>query len=161
MMKTPRKKFKAALDLSLYTLRLTKHAQRMADDKGFTKTMIESTYKGPKRVYPSGSHPGQWRITGNGICLVGIPDSDADGKALYPLSNNSSHAFYSSQSSSPSSSSSLEEGREFISRPDATRYFTVITIYQDEILTPPRDDQLNTPEGRRYAERYLRGDGRG
>ena len=40
-------------------------------------------------------------------------------------------------------------------------FFTLITVYEDQKLTPPRADQLNTPEGRRYAERYARGLGRG
>lgn len=39
--------------------------------------------------------------------------------------------------------------------------FVLITVYEDGVLTPPRPDQLSTPEGRRYAERYARGLGRG
>lgn len=39
--------------------------------------------------------------------------------------------------------------------------FVLITVYQDGVLTPPRPDQLHTPEGRRYAERYSQGLGRG
>lgn len=39
--------------------------------------------------------------------------------------------------------------------------FVCITMYKDGVLTPPRPDQLNTPEGRRYAERYEKGLGRG
>lgn len=35
--------------------------------------------------------------------------------------------------------------------------FNVITVYEDGVLTPPRPEQLDTPEGRRYAERYNRG----
>ncbi len=39
--------------------------------------------------------------------------------------------------------------------------FVLITVYLDGVITPPRPDQLNTPEGRRYAERYAQGLGRG
>jgi hypothetical protein len=117
-----RKKF--VLDLSGYQFRLTQHALRMSQEKNFTVESIANTFKNPQKIYPSGSHPGQWRVTGDGLCLVGIPETGKSNENTIP-------------------------------------YFTIITIYQDEILTPPRDDQLNTPEGRRYAERYLLGDGRG
>lgn len=39
--------------------------------------------------------------------------------------------------------------------------FTLVTVYADAVLTPPRPDQLRTPEGRRYAARYRAGLGRG
>jgi hypothetical protein len=132
-MKSPAKKLE--LDLSKYTLKLSQHAQRMATEKGFTKEIVESTFRNPTRVYPSGSHPGQWRITGNGLCLVGVPDRDRRSPRFHP----------------------------YMMQPPIEHelFFTVVTLYQDQILTPPRDDQLNTPEGRRYAERYLKGEGRG
>ncbi len=44
---------------------------------------------------------------------------------------------------------------------DETFNFIVITVYYDKILTPPRPDQLNTPQGKRFAERYYAGLGRG
>lgn len=39
--------------------------------------------------------------------------------------------------------------------------WVMVTVYLDGVLTPPRPDQMNTPEGKRYAERYARGEGRG
>lgn len=39
--------------------------------------------------------------------------------------------------------------------------FLLITVYQDGVLTPPRADQMDTPEGQRYAQRYANGLGRG
>lgn len=39
--------------------------------------------------------------------------------------------------------------------------WTAVTVYADGVLTPPRPDQMKTPEGRRYAERYAKGLGRG
>lgn len=107
-----------SLDLSQYDMVLSLHAKKMIREKGFDPGLVEETYLNPKRVYPSGSHPGQYRITGNGLCLVGEPD-------------------------------------------EMRGQFIVITIYEDEVLTPPRPDQLNTPEGRLYADRYYKGLGRG
>jgi hypothetical protein len=40
------------------------------------------------------------------------------------------------------------------------RTFTLITVYEDGKMTPPRPDQLETPEGRAYAERYAKGQAR-
>jgi hypothetical protein len=84
--------------------------------KGFKAEVIKSTFDSPQEIYPSKSHPGQFRITGNGICIVGEPEGDK---------------FYG------------------------------ITMYADRVITPPREDQMKTPEGRRYAERYAKGLGRG
>lgn len=54
-----------------YGISIQPHAQKMADTKGFTEAEIVRTFANPDRIYPSGSHPGQHRITGNGLCLVG------------------------------------------------------------------------------------------
>ena len=37
----------------------------------------------------------------------------------------------------------------------------IVTLYLDDVLTAPRADQMDTPEGRRYAERFANGQGRG
>src|SRR6478609_5459691 len=73
-MKSPVKK-RFPLDLTQYTLRMSRHAQKMATEKNFSMDTIQNTYNNPVRVYPSGSHPGQFRITGNGLCLVGLPET--------------------------------------------------------------------------------------
>jgi len=99
-----------------YTLRPTDHALRQILAKGFDADTVRETFSNPTEVYPSRSHPGQYRVTGNGLCLVGEP-----------------------------------RGRDFV----------LITVYLDKVLTAPRADQLNTPEGRRYAQRYAKGQGRG
>ncbi|XAO35397.1 hypothetical protein SEA_FRANCOB_233 [Streptomyces phage Francob] len=41
-----------------------------------------------------------------------------------------------------------------IGRPTANGLFRVFTVYEDGVLTPPRPDQLGTPEGDAYAEIY-------
>jgi len=174
----------------------------MATEKNFSPETIEKTFAEPTRVYPSGSHPGQWRVTGNGLCLVGIPDDEpAEEKKDIPALRTpakgtiiqtpgtserpgykapSGYAFLSNGASSYGPSSRTTNGTtngtttqtttngtstpiEEMSQKNtkALRYFTVITIYQDQVLTPPRADQLNTNVGKRYAERYLKGLGRG
>lgn len=34
--------------------------------------------------------------------------------------------------------------------------FLVFTVYEDGVMTPPRPDQLDTPQGREYARRYAK-----
>lgn len=97
-------------------LSMSPHALKTAIEKGFSLDIIRDTFLSPKEVYPSRSYPGQYRITGNGVCLVGEPDGNQ---------------------------------------------FRVITLYADKVITAPRPDQLKTPEGARFAERYAYGLGRG
>lgn len=98
------------------TLSLTKHAKKQAKSKGFPIQNILSMWEDPDKIIASRSHPGQYRICGDGICLVGVP-----------------------------------KGRAFIA----------ITVYMDDELTPPREDQLCTRAGRRFARRFANGEGRG
>ena len=55
---------------------LTRHALVTAQQKGFSLTTIRRVFSSPSEYYPSGSHPGQYRMTGHGLCLVGKPDGD-------------------------------------------------------------------------------------
>lgn len=185
VMKSPLKK-RFALDISRFKLRLSRHAERMANEKKFSMEDIEHTFYNPTRVYPSGSHPGQWRITGNGLCLVGIPDEEPKKESKLNVSLSSRGTPIQTPVTTtqpnalnrpvPSYMKYTGYGNNYVTQrnecntsiqskntePETqTRYFTVITIYQDQVLTPPRPDQLDTPEGKRYAERYLKGLGRG
>lgn len=54
-------------------LHVREHALKQARLKGFDMATIEQTFRSPMRVYPNGRYQGQWRVTGNGICLVGEP----------------------------------------------------------------------------------------
>lgn len=47
-----------------------------------------------------------------------------------------------------------------VTKPEG-RTLTLITCYVDGTLTEVRPDQLNTPQGRRFAQRQARGLGRG
>lgn len=98
------------------TLSLTKHAKRQAKAKNFPISDIVAMWENGPKVVPSRSHRGQFRVCGDGICLVGVPKDNS---------------------------------------------FVVITCYVDQELTPPRQDQLATPQGRRYAKRFAQGKGRG
>lgn len=98
------------------TLSLTKHAKKQAKAKEFHINDILKMWSGKPQVNPSRSYPGQYRVCGDGICLVGV-----------------------------------QKGNSFV----------VITLYVDQEITPPRKDQLKTKAGRRFAERYAKGKGRG
>ncbi|AXG66301.1 hypothetical protein SEA_ANNADREAMY_216 [Streptomyces phage Annadreamy] len=94
-----------------YTIRLTVHAHQQMLAKEISPVKIQEAFDNPEKLYPNKKYAGQFRVVGNGICLVGKPEGDT---------------------------------------------FTVFTIYEDGILTPPRPDQLETPEGQEYARRYER-----
>lgn len=95
------------MDTKSMTFAPTDHFLRTMIAKGFTAEQVLAAWNRPAEVYPSGSHPGQWRVTGEGVCIVGKP-----------------------------------QGKRFIG----------ITVYADRVVTPVREDQMNTPEGRRFAE---------
>lgn len=65
------------MNLNALTPRPTKHFKDQMILKGFDPRAVIDTLKNPAEVYPSKSHPGQWRVTGNGLCLVGKPEGDA------------------------------------------------------------------------------------
>ncbi|AVD99401.1 hypothetical protein SEA_BILLNYE_230 [Streptomyces phage BillNye] len=93
-------------------LHATDHALKQILQKGFAVEKIRETFENPVKLYKNGKYEGQYRVTGNGICLVGKPKGNT---------------------------------------------FTLITVYEDGVMTPPRPDQLETEEGRAYAERYAEG----
>lgn len=97
-------------------LSMTSHARMTIADKGFDRYAIMDTFHRPECSTEVRKYPGQVRLIGNGLALV--------GKVVQDM-------------------------------------FILITVYEDGTLTPPRPDQMGTPEGRRYANRYARGLGRG
>jgi hypothetical protein len=54
----------------------TAHFLKTLKAKGFDPAAVVATLKNPTEVYPSRSHPGQFRVTGNGVCIVGKPEGD-------------------------------------------------------------------------------------
>lgn len=78
---------------------------------------VIATIKDPDFCYQSGpksKYPGQWRLAGNGVCVMAEALHD---KGILQLR----------------------------------------TVIIDGEMTPPRPDQLDTPEGRDYARRYYAG----
>lgn len=64
------------------TLSLTKHAKKQAKEKGFSVRNILDMWKEPDRIIPSRSYPGQYRVCGDGICLVGVPKGHSKVKSF-------------------------------------------------------------------------------
>jgi hypothetical protein len=98
-----------------FRIHATDHALKQILEKGFPVERIQETFQAPEKIYRNGKYEGQFRVTGNGLCLVGKPKGTT---------------------------------------------FTLITVYEDGVLTPPRPDQLETPEGQEYARRYAEGQAR-
>lgn len=99
-----------------FRLHATDHALKQILQKGFAVEKIREVFENPsKKPYENKKYPGQFRVTGNGLCLVGKPKGNT---------------------------------------------FTLITVYEDGVMTPPRPDQLDTPDGKAYAERYAKGKAR-
>lgn len=62
---------------------LTEHFKTQVKAKHLDPRAIIAAWRNPEEVYPSGQrYPGQWRITGNGICIVGKPE-EATGKFVF------------------------------------------------------------------------------
>ena len=64
------------MNLSELTPRLTSHFTKTVLAKGFDPQDVILAIRNPAEVYPSGSHPGQWRVTGRGLCIVGKPEGN-------------------------------------------------------------------------------------
>lgn len=64
------------MNLKELTPRPTGHFIKTMNDKDFAAEDIIRAMRNPVEVYPSGSHPGQWRVTGQGLCIVGKPEGN-------------------------------------------------------------------------------------
>lgn len=63
-----------ANDLKGLRIIVTNHFVKTIKDKGFDPDTVLATLTDPAEVYASKSHPGQYRVTGHGLCLVGKPE---------------------------------------------------------------------------------------
>lgn len=70
---------------------MTRTATKAAVKHGFTREAIADAFYSPKRVYPSATHEGQWRVVNRDICLVGVYD-DRNGFKVITLYPNGSVA---------------------------------------------------------------------
>lgn len=55
---------------------VTNHFKETMQSKGFSGLEVVELLKDPEEFYPSKSHPGQYRVTGRGLCVVGRPEED-------------------------------------------------------------------------------------
>jgi hypothetical protein len=53
------------------TLQPTHHALRTILEKGFDADDVLAAFRNPSEAYESRNHPGQVRVCGRGLCLVG------------------------------------------------------------------------------------------
>lgn len=70
-------------------LTLTRTACKVAVKHGFTAEAIQKCFEQPKRVYASKTHPGQYRIVNNDICIVGVPVGDGEFRGITMFANGS------------------------------------------------------------------------
>lgn len=54
----------------------TRTARKAAAKHGFSAAEISEAMHAPKRMYRSGTHPGQWRRVTRSVCLVGAIHGD-------------------------------------------------------------------------------------
>jgi hypothetical protein len=59
-----------------YKLAFTHHAQQQLDAKGVESVRAREAFENPEKIYPNKKYKGQFRVVGNGLCLVGQPMSD-------------------------------------------------------------------------------------
>lgn len=66
-------------------LTLTRTACKVAAKNGWTAEQIQECFDNPKKVYPSRTREGQFRVVNKEICIVGVPDGDRFvGITMYP-----------------------------------------------------------------------------
>ena len=70
-----------ANDVLTLTPKPTAHFKKQIREKRFNPYKVVKMLNDPVECYPSGSHPGQWRLTGEGLCAVGKPE----GEHLIPI----------------------------------------------------------------------------
>lgn len=55
---------------------LSDHFRKTLIEKKFDGREVAALLKDPEEFYPSRSHPGQYRVTGRGLCVVGEPQGE-------------------------------------------------------------------------------------
>lgn len=69
-------------------LHLSRTAVKVAVKNGWGEKEIRECFEHPKKVYPSKTREGQYRVVNKDICIVGVPDSNDPnlfhGITMYP-----------------------------------------------------------------------------
>lgn len=68
-------------------LTLTRTACKAAAKEGWKAEDIQEAFSHPKKVYPSKTHPGQYRVVNKDICIVGVPVSDDEFRGIVMFPN--------------------------------------------------------------------------
>ena len=56
-----------------YKLVFSQHARNQLSTKNLDVARAEGAFENPENIYPNKKYEGQFRIVGNGLCLVGLP----------------------------------------------------------------------------------------
>jgi len=70
-------------------LTLTRTACKIAAKNEWTAEQIQDCFDNPKKVYPSKTREGQFRIVNKDICIVGIPVSETEFRGITMFANGS------------------------------------------------------------------------
>lgn len=70
-------------------LTLTRTACKIAARNGWTAEQIQECFDNPKKVYPSKTREGQFRIVNRDICIVGVPVSETEFRGITMFANGS------------------------------------------------------------------------
>lgn len=71
------------------TLTLTRTACKIAAKNGWTADQIQECFDNPKKVYPSKTREGQFRVVNKDICIVGVPVNDSEFRGITMFANGS------------------------------------------------------------------------
>jgi len=63
-------------DTSGMRLHLSRTAVKVAVKNGWGESEIRDCFEHPKKVYPSKTRDGQFRVVNKDICIVGVPDKN-------------------------------------------------------------------------------------
>lgn len=70
-------------------LTLTRTACKVAAKNGWTAEQIQEAFDHPKKVYPSKSREGQFRVVNRELCIVGVQVSDTEFRGITMFTNGS------------------------------------------------------------------------
>lgn len=70
-------------------LTLTRTACKVAAKNGWTAEQIQECFDNPKKVYPSKTREGQFRVVNKDICIVGMPVSETEFRGITMFPNGS------------------------------------------------------------------------
>lgn len=70
-------------------LTLARTACKVAAKNGWTAEQIQEAFDHPKKVYPSKTREGQFRVVNKDICIVGVPVGEEEFRGITMFANGS------------------------------------------------------------------------